>query len=117
MAFKLLRAARVPERSVHDMRRMWHSAKKLQALGTDPCDLWRLHPRGDYFLKRGGETVPPPNTVNLALNNKCTLRSDICGRQKHLYQAVPRHRNIVFQTVDALWATHFSLPFTLVRPH
>jgi MoaA/NifB/PqqE/SkfB family radical SAM enzyme len=113
MAFKLLKAARVPERSIYDLRRAWHSAKKLQALGIDPRDLWRLHPRGDYFLERGGDIVPPPITANLALTNKCNLRCEICGSQKDLDQAETRRRHMGFQTVEAVAETLFPFLVTV----
>ncbi|MGE3624308.1 MAG: radical SAM/SPASM domain-containing protein [Bdellovibrionales bacterium] len=47
-------------------------------------DLWRLHPRGDYLIARGGSLIPPPRHVNLTLTNKCNLRCEICGSQKTL---------------------------------
>ncbi len=113
MAFKFLRAARVPECSVHHLRRAWHSAKNLHALGTDPCDLWRLHPRGHYYLERGGNTVPPPITANLALTNKCNLRCEICGSQKDLDQAETRRRHMIFHTVEAVAETLFPFLVTV----
>jgi MoaA/NifB/PqqE/SkfB family radical SAM enzyme len=113
MAFKLLRAARVPERSVHDLRRAWHSAKNLHNLTADPCDLWRLHPRGDYYRERGGDIVPPPITANLALTNKCNLRCEICGSQKDLDQAETRRRHMGFRIVEAVAETLFPFLVTV----
>jgi len=141
MAFKLLRAARVPE--CYDLWRAWHSAKndmllpsnfsviytrgnshkrslrygysvrELQSLATDPCDLWHLHPHGDYYRERGGSTVPPPITANLALTNKCNLRCEICGSQKDLDQAETRRRHMSFQTVEAVAETLFPFLVTV----
>ena len=143
MAFKLLRAARVPECSVPDLWRAWHSAKnemllpsnfsviytrgnshnrslrygysvrELQSLATDPCDLWRLHPRGDYYRERGGITVPPPITANLALTNKCNLRCEICGSQKYLDQTETRRRHMAFHTVEAVAEAIFPFLVTV----
>jgi MoaA/NifB/PqqE/SkfB family radical SAM enzyme len=113
MAFKFLRAARVPERSVSDLRRAWNYTKNVRALGTDPCDLWRYHPQADYFLVRGGDTVAPPITANLALTNKCNLRCEICGSQKYLDQTETRRRHMAFHTVEAVAETIFPFLVTV----
>jgi MoaA/NifB/PqqE/SkfB family radical SAM enzyme len=113
MAFRLLKAARVRESSVNELRRGWHSVKKIQHVGVDPCDLWRRHPRADYLLQRGGNTVPPPITANLALTNKCNLRCEICGSQKDLDQAETRRRHMSFATVEAVANTLFPFLVTV----
>lgn len=113
MAFQLLRAARVPGRSVEDLRRAWHYTKTVRASGTDPCDLWRFHRQGDYFLARGGDSVAPPITANLALTNKCNLRCEICGSQKYLDQTETRRRHMEFRTVEAVAQTLFPFLVTV----
>jgi len=113
MAFKLLRAARVPDRSVEDLRRAWQHTKNIRASGTDPCELWRYHPRAEYFLERGGDKLAPPITANLALTNKCNLRCEICGSQKYLDQTETRRRHMEFGTVEAVAQTIFPFLVTV----
>jgi MoaA/NifB/PqqE/SkfB family radical SAM enzyme len=79
----------------------------------DPSDLWRLHPRGDYFLARGGTTLGPPITANIALTNKCNLRCEICGSQKYLDQTETRRRHMAFETFSAVADTLFPFLVTV----
>src|SRR4051812_17468563 len=77
------------------------------------CDLWQFHPRGDYFLSRGGSMVPPPDTANLALTNKCNLRCEICGSQKYLDQTEARRRHMSLRTLEGVAETLFPFLITV----
>ena len=46
--------------------------------------LWDLHPAAAFFRAQGGDRIPPPVACNHSLTNKCNLRCEICGSQKHL---------------------------------
>ena len=68
--------------------------------------LWDLHPDGAYFRAQGGDEIPPPLVCNLGLTNKCNLRCEICGSQKHLDNTGIRRRpngpysTVVFRDPD-----------------
>lgn len=70
---------------------------------------WDWHPRKDYFRSRGGDLVPPPLSCNFALTNKCNLRCEICGSQRHLDQTGVRRRHMSLKTFEAVAET--ILPF------
>lgn len=70
---------------------------------------WLWHPRGAEILARGGDLVPPPVTANLGLTNKCNLRCEICGSQKHLDKTGVRRRHMEFTTFEAVAETLFPL--------
>ena len=80
---------------------------------TGACDLWRFHPRGDYFLSRGGSIVAPPDTANLALTNKCNLRCEICGSQKYLDETEARRRHMSLRTLEGVAETLFPFLITV----
>jgi MoaA/NifB/PqqE/SkfB family radical SAM enzyme len=63
---------------------------------------WSLHPRGAYFIEHGGDLVPPPLICNIGLTNKCNLRCEICGSQKHLDQTGGRRRHMSLDTFEAV---------------
>jgi MoaA/NifB/PqqE/SkfB family radical SAM enzyme len=73
---------------------------------------WHWHPRGEYFVQRGGDLVPPPLACNIGLTNKCNLRCEICGSQKHLDQSGGRRRHMPLKTFEAVAETMF--PFLSV---
>jgi len=70
---------------------------------------WQYHSEGRRFLERGGETIPPPIVANVALTNKCNLRCEICGSQKHLDNTGIRRRHMDFKTFEAVAETLFPL--------
>lgn len=70
---------------------------------------WDWHPRKDYFRSRGGDLVPPPLSCNFALTNKCNLRCEICGSQRHLDLTGIRRRHMSLKTFEAVAET--ILPF------
>jgi MoaA/NifB/PqqE/SkfB family radical SAM enzyme len=70
---------------------------------------WLKHPQGMTLLERGGRGIPPPLTVNLGLTNKCNLRCEICGSQKHLDRAGVRRRHMDFATFSAVCETLFPV--------
>lgn len=49
---------------------------------SDMAKLWLMHPDGEYFLSKGGHTMPPPLSCNLGLTTRCNLRCLICGSQR-----------------------------------
>lgn len=81
--------------------------------GIPPTALWHLHPRGDFFLARGGMEIPPPRTVSLALTNKCNLRCDICGSQGTLDATGTRRIHMPLATFDAVAETLFPQAVTV----
>lgn len=70
---------------------------------------WLLHPKGRYFLSRGGSEIPPPVSANLALTNKCNLRCEICGSQKFLDQVGILRTHMPLERFEAVAATLFPL--------
>ena len=75
--------------------------------------LWRLHPRADFFLARGGADVPPPIACNIGLTNKCNLRCEICGSQKYLDETGVRRRHMPLQVFEAVAETIFPFLATV----
>lgn len=73
---------------------------------------WDWHPRKDYFRSWGGDLIPPPLMCNLGLTNKCNLRCEICGSQKHLDATGVRRRHMSLKTFEAVAETIF--PFLSV---
>jgi MoaA/NifB/PqqE/SkfB family radical SAM enzyme len=74
----------------------------------DPATaLWRMHPRGEYFLTRGGDTIGPPVCASIGLTNKCNLRCEICGSQKTLDGMPGYRRHMEFATFKAVAETLF----------
>jgi MoaA/NifB/PqqE/SkfB family radical SAM enzyme len=73
---------------------------------------WNWHPRGAYFIEHGGGLVPPPLVCNIGLTNKCNLRCEICGSQKHLDQVGGRRRHMPLNTFEKVAETIF--PFLSV---
>jgi MoaA/NifB/PqqE/SkfB family radical SAM enzyme len=70
---------------------------------------WHLHPDGPSFIARGGDMTPPPLIANLGLTNKCNLRCEICGSQKHLDNTGVRRRHMDFATFEAVAETLFPV--------
>jgi MoaA/NifB/PqqE/SkfB family radical SAM enzyme len=68
---------------------------------------WLLHPRGRYFLERGGAEVAPPAYCNLGLTNKCNLRCEICGSQKYLDETGVRRRHMDYELFEQVAETLF----------
>jgi MoaA/NifB/PqqE/SkfB family radical SAM enzyme len=73
------------------------------------CRRWMQHPAGAAFLARGGDLTPPPIVANLGLTNKCNLRCEICGSQKHLDNTGVRRRHMQYETFEAVADTLFPL--------
>jgi MoaA/NifB/PqqE/SkfB family radical SAM enzyme len=70
---------------------------------------WHLHPQAGIFMERGGAEMPPPLVANLGLTNKCNLRCEICGSQKHLDHTGIRRRHMEFSTFGAVAETLFPV--------
>ncbi|HVY88225.1 MAG TPA: radical SAM protein [Hyphomonadaceae bacterium] len=70
---------------------------------------WMQHKAGSMFLARGGDHVPPPLIANLGLTNKCNLRCEICGSQKHLDNTGVRRRHMEYATFQKVAETLFPL--------
>jgi MoaA/NifB/PqqE/SkfB family radical SAM enzyme len=66
-----------------------------------------MHPRGEYFLSRGGYLIAPPVVANIGLTNKCNLRCEICGSQKALDKRPGQRRHMKFETFCAVAETVF----------
>jgi MoaA/NifB/PqqE/SkfB family radical SAM enzyme len=80
----------------------WRQERLARSIGR-----WNWHPRGSYFLNRGGDEIPPPLACNIGLTNKCNLRCEICGSQKHLDQTGIRRRHMPLKTIEAVAETIF----------
>ncbi|MBV8755457.1 MAG: radical SAM protein [Hyphomicrobiales bacterium] len=70
---------------------------------------WYQHPHSAQFIARGGDLIPPPLIANLGLTNKCNLRCEICGSQKHLDVTGIRRRHMEFATFEAVAETLFPV--------
>jgi MoaA/NifB/PqqE/SkfB family radical SAM enzyme len=86
----------------------WSSERVRRA-----TELWKFHPRGDYYLARGGDRMPPPVMCNIGLTNKCNLRCEICGSQKYLDETGVRRRHMAFETFEAVAETIFPFLVTV----
>ncbi|MCP5143954.1 MAG: radical SAM protein [Gammaproteobacteria bacterium] len=82
----------------------WEHARLARA-----AKRWHLHPGGAAILAGNGRFVPPPLIANLGLTNKCNLRCDICGSQKHLDNAGVRRRHMSFDVFNAVAETLFPM--------
>ena len=59
------------------------------------------------MLGLGGDVTPPPLIANLGLTNKCNLRCEICGSQKHLDNTGIRRRHMDYGVFEAVAKTLF----------
>jgi len=73
------------------------------------AERWYWHLQADLFLRAGGALVPPPLTGNIGLTNKCNLRCEICGSQRHLDEAGVRRRHMEIETFEAVAKTLFPV--------
>lgn len=64
----------------------------------NPGDLWRLHPDSERFYAGGGQDIPPPARIMMALTNKCNLRCDICGSQGWLDKSGSLRQHMPIET-------------------
>lgn len=55
---------------------------------------WKNHSRGAYFLKRGGDRIPPPLYASMGITDICNLKCGICGSQNMLNPVNRRHMDI-----------------------
>ena len=61
---------------------------------------WLNHSRGAYFLRRGGDRIPPPLLANLGITDICNFRCGICGSQNMATPVNRRHMDIqIFRMV------------------
>lgn len=61
---------------------------------------WLNHSRGLYFLRRGGDKIPPPVAANMGITDICNLRCSICGSQNMEQPVNRRHMDFrIFQQV------------------
>lgn len=87
--------------------RMQKAVSERQAALKSMTALWDLHPQAEFFRARGGNEIPPPVACNLSLTNKCNLRCEICGSQKHLdVTGIPR-RHMEIDRFEAVARTLF----------
>ncbi len=77
------------------------------------AQLWKFHPRAEFFLARGGMEIPPPLSCNIGLTNKCNLRCEICGSQKNLDESGIRRRHMSYDTFSAVAETLFPILVTV----
>ena len=68
---------------------------------------WLRHPQGASVIELGGDLIPPPLVANLGLTNKCNLRCEICGSQKHLDNTGIRRRHMDYKVFEAVAETLF----------
>lgn len=71
---------------------------------------WLNHSRGRYFLRHGGDRIPPPLFANLGVTDICNLQCGICGSQNMLQPVNRRHMDyrvfsMVAQTLFPLLVT------------
>lgn len=71
---------------------------------------WKNHSRGAYFLRRGGDVIPPPLYASLGITDICNLKCGICGSQNMQTPVNRRHMDIgifrkVADTIFPLLAT------------
>ena len=80
-----------------------------RARSARDAQLWKFHPRADYFLARGGTEIPPLYQCNIGLTNKCNLRCEICGaKNSGRHRRTPgRHMDRV--TFEAVAETLFPV--------
>ena len=71
--------------------------------------LWDLHPEAAFFRAQGGDEIPPPILCNLSLTNKCNLRCEICGSQKHLDATGVLRRHMDIGRFEAVAETLFPV--------
>jgi MoaA/NifB/PqqE/SkfB family radical SAM enzyme len=93
--------------SVQD--RLVESTKRRQALLQSMTTLWDLHPEGAFFRAQGGNEIPPPLRCSLGLTNKCNLRCEICGSQKHLDATGVLRRHMDIACFEAVARTLFPV--------
>lgn len=84
--------------------REWDEARR-----RDSAKRWLWHPQGGRILFDGGDGVPPPLIANLGLTNKCNLRCEICGSQKHLDSTGVRRRHMDYSVFEAVAETLFPV--------
>lgn len=80
----------------------WDDARR-----RDEAARWLRHPQGETVLELGGDVTPPPLVANLGLTNKCNLRCEICGSQKHLDATGIRRRHMDYRVFEAVAETLF----------
>lgn len=80
-----------------------------QALLQSMTALWDLHPEAAFFRSQGGDEIPPPVVCNLSLTNKCNLRCEICGSQKHLDATGVLRRHMDIGRFEAVAETLFPV--------
>jgi MoaA/NifB/PqqE/SkfB family radical SAM enzyme/SAM-dependent methyltransferase len=76
---------------------------------SDMAKLWLMHPEGEYFLSKGGDTTPPPLYCNLVLTSKCNLRCSICWSQNYMAKNKIPSRSMERETFHAVAQTLFPL--------
>lgn len=72
---------------------------------------WLNHSRGRYFLRRGGDRIPPPLTASMGITDICNLKCGICGSQNMLQPVNRRHMD--FHIFERVAETLFPLLITL----
>src|SRR3954451_19904762 len=90
-------------------KRASSARSQKQALLQSMTALWDLHPQAAFFRARGGDEIPPPVTCNLSLTNKCNLRCEICGSQKHLDATGILRRHMDLSRFEAVAETLFPV--------
>src|SRR4051794_14979597 len=85
------------------------TARRRQAVLQSMTALWDLHPEAAFFRAQGGNEIPPPIVCNLSLTNKCNLRCEICGSQKHLDATGILRRHMDIGRFEAVAETLFPV--------
>jgi len=68
---------------------------------------WLNHSRGRYFLRRGGDRIPPPLFANMGITDICNLQCSICGSQNMIIPVNRRHMD--FRIFSMVAQTLFPL--------
>jgi MoaA/NifB/PqqE/SkfB family radical SAM enzyme len=110
MVFELLRKLPKAHRVLSLVpNKLVESLEWRRALLQSMTALWDLHPEGAFFRAQGGNEIPPPVYCSLGLTNKCNLRCEICGSQKHLDATGISRRHMDIGRFEAVAQTLFPL--------
>lgn len=90
-------------------KRAYSARSQKRAFLQSMIALWDLHPAAAFFRAQGGDEIPPPVTCSLSLTNKCNLRCEICGSQKHLDATGILRRHMDVARFEAVAETLFPV--------
>lgn len=74
---------------------------------------WLNHSKGRYFLRRGGDKIPPPLFANMGITDICNLKCGICGSQNMPHPVNRRHMDyrIFSMVADTLFPILTTVEF------